>query len=64
MERASQEGDQICYYQEIPEDKNAKVFVRRPRETPLYAKESYQEALSKVEGSRAVKKMKAKCSSF
>jgi len=64
MERASQEGDQICYYQEIPEDKNSKVFVSRPRETPLYAKESYQEALSKVEGSRAFKKMKAKCSSL
>ncbi|MBX3718392.1 MAG: hypothetical protein KF898_01940 [Parachlamydiales bacterium] len=64
MERASQEGDQICYYQEIPEDKNSKVFVSRPRETPLYAKESYQDALSKVEGSRAFKKMKAKCSSL
>lgn len=63
MERASQEGDQICYYQKIPGDENAECSVQ-PRETPLYAKESYQEALNKVEGSRAVKKMKSKCSSF
>lgn len=63
MERSSQEGDQIFYYQKIPvEDENAKYPVQ-PRETLLYAKESYQEALNKVEGSRAVRKMKIKCSS-
>ncbi len=62
MERTSQVEDQIFYYQKTPVDENAKGPAQ-PRETPLYAKESYQEALNKVEGSRAVKKMRVKRSS-
>lgn len=63
LESASRPGNEIIYFIGQKREPIEKTQIIRAKQ-PMFGKESYQEALSKVEGSRAFKKMKAKCSSL